>query len=62
MAKMPGRERDLHLYNAALGGASLLDVAEDEFPDETSSQPCGPPTGHRARSYCLCLKRMYADA
>ena len=31
VAKMPGRERDLHLYHVAFGGASLLDVAEDEF-------------------------------
>ena len=28
---MPGRERDLHLYHVVFGGASLLDVAEDEF-------------------------------
>ena len=32
------------------------------FPDETSFQPCGPSMGHWARSYGLCLKRMYADA
>ena len=62
VAKMPGRERDLHLYHVAFGGASLLDVAEDGFPDETSFQPCGPSMGHRARSYGLCLKRIYADA
>ena len=31
VAKMPGRERDLHLYHVVFGGASLLDVAEDEF-------------------------------
>ena len=31
VAKMPGRERDLHLYHVAFGGASLLDVAEDEL-------------------------------
>ena len=31
VAKMPGRERDLHLYHVAFGGASLLDVAEYEF-------------------------------
>ena len=40
VAKMPGRERDLHLCHVVFGGASLLDVAEDEYPDETSFQPC----------------------
>ena len=62
VAKMPGRERDLHVYHVAFGGASLLDVAEDEFPDKTSCQPCGPSMGRWARSYALCLKRVYADA
>ena len=29
VAKMPGRERDLHLYHVVFGGASLLDVLND---------------------------------
>ena len=31
VAKMPGRERDLHVYHVVFGGASLLDDAEDEI-------------------------------
>ena len=31
VAKMPGRERDLHVYHVVVGGASLLDDAEDEI-------------------------------
>ena len=44
VAKMPGRERDLHLYHVVFGGASLLDVAEDEFSGRNllfSQRQCG---------------------
>ena len=30
VAKMPGRETDLHLYHVVFGGSSLLDIADDE--------------------------------
>ena len=30
VAKMPGREIDLHLYHVVFGGSSLLDIEDDE--------------------------------
>ena len=35
VAKMPGRERDLHVYHVVFGGASLLDVADYALPGDT---------------------------
>ena len=70
VAKMPGRERDLHLYHVVFGGASLLDVAEDEFSGRnllsalrTIYGTLGPQLWSLSEEdVCRCMKHVPPEA